>query len=275
MLAVVKPHKQGQLFHWLIVLGVFCTTYAVQAQEHGQDHADEIVPTLATDPEDGEALGSAIGQKHSKNRAPTYGKHTALFRQWCSALQRDGRRELILNLANANLERNPACQGCRDFYKNLAKGCKGEREKPIKKKTVKHSDKQPKAEDEEEATAEHAEEPSAKPEAVKVLLVKQREPTLESLTLLDQLIQLMAADHKNVPAHYEVIQNFLVQLRASTNKTPGELEYCGLLADIVIAPFESYARVLERTTKEKGESEESVQLTEQEKKEELNTLFDF
>jgi len=205
---------------------------------------------VATSPAsaDSEPALQSLGQEKAaapiKFATPSYAKFNAQFKQLCSLLIADGRRDFLVARLESGGERDPGCVGCRPFIRTIFENCRPPKARKVKKRAQDEGDS---SEDQPEAT------PTPLP-------VPRREPSTALIGVVSALFHELAEEPK-VAIHYQAIQKFSALLlppgeRTTTLNllappkagalTPAAKEYFSILLTYVHAPFAEHVAAARR-----------------------------
>lgn len=210
--------------------------------------AAPLAPAFA---EDAGEQPEAVEGEGSERKLPFrgFGYARGGFRDLCDRLEKDGRREAMHRLAEANTARDETCVACRSLFLTLASSCA---ERPRRNPTVRKP-----AVEEEQSADEPEDPPTPTPRPL------QREPSGEVVDAASVVFGTIAGRERDIDLSTQAIGRLVFLLRDAQGKTKGEHEYMRILAEYVIAPF---APVLERRDAERRNKRGKAGHTESDRK---------
>ena len=143
------------------------------------------------------------------------------FKDLCAAIERDGRKEFLYNIAKPRSSKGNTCSHCRAFYKLLQKNCRPPRKKRRRKKDEAVEEQHP---------------------------PKQRIPHPEVIEVAGRLFRGVIEDaEEERDLVIDVYKNFISVLKdPNANRTTGQREYAGYFVVMLEDPIAPYEKIREQ-----------------------------
>ena len=191
-----------------------------------------------------------------------FAKYKTEFKSLCDALEKDGRRLLVLDIVKTDPDINSACYACKPLFQAIESACRSALiKKAIKKKA------QPKKST-EEAAAEEESTPTPSPTPIPIY--RERDPNLAVLQSTLAIFSGLASDAQTVEPTYEAVLYLKSVLLADEGLSIGAEDYLETFCEYLLAPYAAYADKLEREERQLKKREE-----ERKRKIDVDALLDF
>lgn len=187
-------------------------------------------------------------KKSQKKRAPQYNRYSGSIIRLCNELRKDGRADALMAMAIAGSEEEAECLACRPFFKMVAASCKERKKRAAARK-------------------------KGEPEVTPTPVVKQRDPSSQVVAAVSVIFNALS-EETSAAETLLAVQKLDRVLREPNQKSVAEREYFDALAGYILSPFsrlkpsEESARQSDRAQPEKSEE------VKEERKKNLDSLFE-
>lgn len=221
----------------LIFAPILLWTAPVLGEEGHEDHHGHHEEVPASHQKLLDELSGGISRERAQ--VASFQKYEGQIRLLCGAIEKDGRRRQIYELASeAVLKEGVTCPECKSLLKAFASGCREVKKREMKKKTPIPGPDEAGPETEDGAATPVPPTPTPLP---------SRMPSTEALDLASRLAVAISSDNsKGLESQVSnAINTWASVLRRSKEKSIGFSDYCGILATYLTAPWERAARSAE------------------------------
>lgn len=154
------------------------------------------------------------GQKKSRRFSGLKG-YQKKFKDFCTALEQDGRKELLYSVVKEHSSSSNPCDSCRTLFKLIERSCKPPRQNSRRKK---------------------------KEEVVPPGPPRQRVPAPAVVDLGGSLFQEIFEEEEDRPRTVAALKSFASILENGKDLSPAAREYAEMLALLVKSPLETYLK---------------------------------